>query len=157
MRSRGVFLAQVLAVFTALLGVTAHAQTQVIEPWIRGTVPQQKATGAFMKITSATGARLIGAASPVASVVEIHEMTLDGQVMRMRALPNGLDLPGGQTIELKPGGYHVMLMDLKQTLGEGQKVPLTLRVQTREGQVEVLQLEVPVRAVSAPAKGHHHK
>ena len=140
----------------AVLSAPAGAQTQVSDPWIRGTVAQQRATGAFMTITSATGARLVGAASPVAAVVEIHEMAMDGQVMRMRALKDGLDLPSGKSVELKPGGYHVMLMDLKQPLLAGQKIPLTLNLVSRDGKPEVLQLEVPVKALSTPAKGHHH-
>ena len=74
------------------------------------------ATGAFMKITSKDGARLVSASSPVAGVTEVHEMKMDGGVMKMRALQDGLDLPAGKTVELKPGGYHVMLMDLKSTL-----------------------------------------
>ena len=109
-----------------------------------------------MKITSTAGARLISAASPVAGVVEIHEMAMDGQVMRMRALKDGLELPSGRTIELKPGGYHVMLMDLKRPLSEGEQVPMTLTVQTRDGKSEVLQLQVPVKAISTPTKGHRH-
>jgi len=144
------------AASAALWCLCASAQTQVSDPWIRGTVAQQKATGAFMKITSTAGARLISAASPVAGVVEIHEMAMDGQVMRMRALKDGLELPSGRTIELKPGGYHVMLMDLKRPLSEGEQVPMTLTVQTRDGKSEVLQLQVPVKAISTPTKGHRH-
>jgi copper(I)-binding protein len=85
------------------------AQVTVKDPWVRATVPAQKATGAFMQITSAQDARLVEARSPVAGVVEVHEMVMEKEVMKMRAI-KGLDLPAGKTVELKPGGYHVMLM-----------------------------------------------
>ena len=103
---------------TALLALGAQAQTTVKDPWVRGTVAGQKATGLFAQITSTSGGKLVSATSPVAGVVEIHEMVMDGNVMKMRAMP-GLELPAGKTVELKPGGYHVMLMDLKQELKAG--------------------------------------
>jgi copper(I)-binding protein len=134
------------ALFFAL---PALAQVSVAEPWIRGTVPGQMATGAFMRITSQQPAKLLEAASPVAGVVEIHEMAMEGNVMRMRAVP-ALDLPAGRTVELKPGGYHVMLMDLKRALKEGESVPVTLLVETG-GRRERVDLAVPVRAPTARA------
>jgi copper(I)-binding protein len=139
----------------ALLACSAQAQTTVKEAWVRGTVAQQKATGAFAQITSAKGGRLVSASSPVAGVVEIHEMAMEGTTMKMRALPNGLDLPAGKTVALKPGGLHVMLMDLKQPLKAGDTVPLTLVVEGADKQRETLQLQVPVKALgAAPAMGH---
>jgi copper(I)-binding protein len=103
----------VSALFLALtVSLSAQAQVSVKDAWVRATVPQQKATGAFMQLQSAQDAKLVSAQSPVAGVVEVHEMAMDGGVMRMRAVPN-LDLPAGKAIDLKPGGYHVMLMDLK--------------------------------------------
>lgn len=113
----------------ALLAVTASAWAQtsvkVEDAWVRGTVAAQKATGAFMRLTSSANARLVAAQSPVAGVVEIHEMAMEKDVMKMRQIP-GLDLAAGRTVELKPGGYHVMLMDLKQQLKGGDSVPITL-------------------------------
>jgi copper(I)-binding protein len=96
----------------------------------RATPPGAKSGGAFLVVENAGAApdRLIRAASPVAGLVEIHEMSLDGGVMRMRAVP-GVDVPPGGRLELKPGGYHVMLLDLKQPLKVGDKVPLTLTFQ----------------------------
>jgi copper(I)-binding protein len=129
------------------LALPAVAQVTVAEPWIRGTVPGQMATGAFMRITSRQPAKLLEAASPVAGVVEIHEMALEGNVMRMRAVP-ALDLPAGRTIELKPGGYHVMLMDLSRQLKEGESVPVTLVVDSG-GRRERIDVVVPVRAPTA--------
>ena len=105
------------------------AQVTVGDPWIRGTVPQQMSTGAFMQLKSATDAKLIEARSPVAGVVEIHEMKVENNVMRMRAVPS-VALPAGRTVELKPGGYHVMMMDLKQQMKDGDVVPMTLVVES---------------------------
>jgi copper(I)-binding protein len=119
---------------------------------VRGVVPQQKATGAFMQITSRQGGRLVSASSPVAGVVEIHEMSMDGDVMRMRAVP-GVDLPAGKAVELKPGGYHVMLMELKQQLKPGDSVPVTLVVQGRDGKRETLEFKAPVRDLASSPEG----
>ena len=116
-------------IVTSLLAITtaAWAQTtvKVEDVWVRGTVATQKATGAFMRLTPSTNARLVDAQSPVAGVVEIHEMAMEKDIMKMRQIP-GLDLAAGRTMELKPGGYHVMLMDLKQQLKGGEQVPITL-------------------------------
>lgn len=146
-----------LLVAAALIGATplVTAQTTVKEPWVRGTVAQQKATGMFAQITSASGGRLVSAASPVAGVVEIHEMAMDGDVMRMRAVP-GLDLPAGKMVELKPGGYHVMLLDLKQPLKAGDSVPVTLVVEGKDGKRETLELKAPVKALGAAHDKHKH-
>ncbi len=132
---------------------SAQAQTTVSEPWVRGTVAQQKATGAFMQISSAQGGRLVSAASPAAGVVEIHEMKMEGSTMKMAAV-TGIDLPAGKAVELKPGGYHVMLMDLKQPLKAGDNVPLTLVVEGKDGKKETLNVTAPVRALGAMPAGH---
>ena len=124
----------------------AAAQTTVKDAWVRSTVPQQMATGLFAQLSSAQGGRLVSAASPVAGVVEIHEMSMEGNVMRMRALPNGLPLPAGKLVELKPGGFHVMLMDLKKPLKAGDQVPLTLVIEGSDGKRETLQIQAPVKA-----------
>ena len=145
-----------LALATLLAAGAAHAQTTVKDAWVRGTVPQQKATGMFAQITSASGGKLVSAKSPVAGAVEIHEMSMDGNVMKMRALPNGLDLPAGKAVELKPGGYHVMLLDLKQPLKDGDTVPVTLVVQGKDGKKETIELKAPVRPLNAAAGAHKH-
>lgn len=143
-----------LALAAALsLSTAAFAQVTVKDPWVRGTVAQQKATGAFMLLESATDARIVSAASPVAGVVEIHEMRMEGDVMRMRAV-DGLDLPAGRSVELKPGGHHVMLMDLKKPLSEGDMVPLTLTLETRDGKRSTLEVQAPVKALTTPSGGH---
>ncbi len=131
---------------TLVLSAAAHAQVTVKDPWVRGTVAQQSATGLFAQITSARGGKLVAAASPVAGVVEIHEMKMEGSTMKMRAIP-GLDLPAGKVVELKPGGHHVMLMDLKQPLKSGQTVPVSLVIETAGGQRETVPVQAVVRAV----------
>ena len=125
----------------ALLTQSAWAQTEVKEAWVRGTVAQQKATGAFMQLTSKQGGKLVSAASPVAGVVEIHEMKMEGNMMRMA----------------KPGGYHVMLMDLKQTIKAGDTVPLTLTVEGKDGKKETIEVKAPVKALGAKAEAPAHE
>jgi copper(I)-binding protein len=146
-----------LSTTLALLLATAlaQAQTTVAEPWVRGTVAQQKASGMFARITSAQGGRLVSASSPVAGVVEIHEMAMSGDVMKMRALPNGLDLPAGKAVELKPGGYHVMLMDLKQQLKAGDTVPVTLVIEGADKKRETVEIKALVRAMNPTAAPQH--
>lgn len=145
----------------AVLSTAAVAQTTVKDPWIRGTVAQQKATALFAQITSVQGGKLVSAASPLAGVVEVHEMAMEGTVMKMRAVANGLELPAGKAVELKPGGYHVMLMDLKQAMTPGDTVPVTLVVEGKDGKKETLELKVPVRPLggampAGPMQGHKH-
>ena len=133
----------------AVSATAAWPQTVIKDAWVRGTVAQQKASGAFMQITSAPGGKLLSVSSPVAGMAEVHEMVMEGTTMRMRAVES-LQLPAGQTIELKPGGYHVMLMDLKQQLNPGDMVPLSLVIEGKDGKRETLQLQAPVRALGAP-------
>ncbi len=136
----------------------AQAQVTVQDAWVRATVPHQKATGAFMRLVSPKDARVVSVSTPAAPVAEIHEMKLVDNVMKMRAVP-GLELPAGKAVELKPGGYHVMLMDLPAQVKEGDTVPLTLVVEGKDGQRETLQVQAKARGVaagagSAPAGGH---
>ncbi|WP_287806311.1 copper chaperone PCu(A)C [Diaphorobacter sp.] len=150
------FVSRIAIAATLLVAGAAHAQVTVQDAWVRATVPQQKATGAFMRLTAAQDARLVSASSPVAGVTEVHEMKLVDNVMKMRPLP-ALDLPAGQAVELKPGGYHIMLLDLKQPVAQGSTVPLTLVFEAKDGQRTTQELQAPVRAVSAtaaPAMGH---
>jgi periplasmic copper chaperone A len=137
-------------VFAAAFGAPAFAQVSVKDPWVRATVPEQKATGAFMQISAPSGARLVEARSKVAGVVELHEMSMEGTTMKMRAVP-GIDLPPGKPVDLKPGGYHVMLMDLKQQLKEGESVPITLIVEGKDKKRETVELKAPVRQLNAAA------
>lgn len=135
---------------TTLLSAPVLADVTVSDPWVRATVPSQKATGAFMQLTADASSRLVAARSPVAGVVEIHEMAMAGGVMKMSPV-TGLDLPAGKAVELKPGGYHVMLMDLKGQVKEGDKVPLTLVIEGKDGKQQTLEITAPVRPLNAPA------
>ncbi len=135
-----------LCLLTASL---AQAQVTVKDAWVRGTVPQQKASGAFMQLTSEKEVRLVAAQSPVANVVEIHEMVMDKDVMKMRQIP-GLDLAAGQVLALKPGGYHVMLIDLKSQLKGDDVVPLTLTFEDPKTKARFTQeVSAPVTALGA--------
>ncbi|MCQ9379162.1 copper chaperone PCu(A)C [Methyloversatilis sp. XJ19-49] len=144
------------AALLTLIAAPAIADITVKDPWVRATVPQQKATGAFMQITAPKAARLVEASSPVAGVTEIHEMTMDKDIMRMRAIP-GIDLPAGKAVELKPGGYHVMLMDLKAPITEGQDVPVTLVIEGADKKRETVVIKATARALGASgAMDHKH-
>jgi copper(I)-binding protein len=129
----------------------AWAQVKVEDGWARATVQGQKATGAFMKFTAPQATRLVSVVTPVAGVAEIHEMKMDNGVMKMRALSEGLDLPANQSVELKPGSYHLMLMDLKAPLMKDSSVALTLTFKDAKGKETQQQISVPVTA-GAPAK-----
>ena len=143
-----------LLLLAALAAAPALAQVSVTGAWARATVPGQMGSGAFMTLTAKDGARIVGAASPVAGVVEIHEMKMEGGVMKMRAL-DALDLPAGKPVELKPGGYHMMLLDLNRALQAGEKIPLSLRIETRDRKLVTLPVEVEV-AQRAPQPGAGH-
>ena len=126
----------------------------VADAWARATVTGQKASGVFMKLTAAQATRLVGASSPVAGVVEVHEMKMEKDVMKMAAIAE-LDLPAGKTVELKPGGYHVMLMDLKNPLADKSNIPLTLTFEDAKGQKSQQVLQVPVRAMNMMSTHKH--
>ena len=130
------------------------AEVTVKDAWIRTSVPGQKATGAFMAITAKANLKLVGASSPVAGIAEVHEMKMDGDIMRMRAVQGGLDLPAGKTIELKPGSYHVMLLDLKTALPKDTTVPVTLIFKDTKGLESKVELTIPVATV--PPNQHKH-
>ncbi|MCL1825291.1 MAG: copper chaperone PCu(A)C [Betaproteobacteria bacterium] len=127
----------------------AHAQVNIAEAWVRATVPEQKVTGAFMKITSPVDAKLVDVHTALAGRTEIHEMAMIGDTMKMRQIPN-LPLPAGATVELKPGGFHVMLFDLTAQAKEGDIVPLTLVIETG-GKRENVEINAAVRPLNKPA------
>ena len=134
---------------------SALAQVDVTSAWARSTVPGQGGTGAFMTIAAKEGGKLVGVASPVAGVVELHEMAMENNVMKMRAIPS-LDLPAGREVQLKPGGYHVMLLDLKRPLKVGEKVKIELRLEMRDGKRVTQPVEVEVRSTPPGQDAHKH-
>lgn len=137
----------VLAAATVAGITSAQADVSVKDVWVRATVPQQKATSAFMQLSAPVDSRLVSVATPLTPVAEVHEMRMEDGVMRMRRT-TALELPAGKTVELTPGGYHVMLMDLKQQVKTGDTVPLTLVFEGRDGRRETRQVMAPVRALA---------
>jgi len=156
MNMTSAILPKAALLFSLALGSTAAlAQTAAVKvdgAWARATVQGQKGTGAFMSLTASEATRLVGVSSPVAGVAEVHEMKMDGDVMKMRALPS-LELPAGKKVEFKPGGYHVMLMDLKAPLAKDSTVPLTLLFKDAKGVESKLELKLPVGTAAPGAAG----
>lgn len=154
-----------MTILTGALCLSAMAQVKpaevtVKDAWVRTTVPGQKGTGAFMSITAKTDLRLVGASSAAAGVTEVHEMKMNGDVMQMRAI-SGLDLPAGKTVALQPGGFHVMLLDLKTALPKNVTVPLTLLFKDAKGVESKVELTVPVSTTApggaaTPMNQHKH-
>lgn len=140
----------VASVLAACFSTAAFAQVTVKDPWVRATVPQQKATGAFMQITSPADTKLVEVTSPVAGIVEIHEMKMDNNVMKMRAVENVV-LPAGKTVEFKPGSYHVMLLDLKAQVKEGDTIPLTMMFEGKDKKRETVQVKASAKSLAGAA------
>jgi len=141
---RSLSLIAVTVVMTA--AAPADAEVAVSDAWVRGTVAGQKSTGAFMRLTSTADVTLVGVASPAAKIAEIHEMKVEGGMMKMSAAAR-LPLPAGKIVELKPGGYHVMLMDLAQPLKEGDVIPLTMIIEDKAGTKQTIEVRASVRAL----------
>ena len=137
----------VLAALLLGASLSAIAAVTVTEPWVVATVPAMRSTGAYMQLQSDVEARLVEARSPAAGVVEIHEMAMHGNVMKMNAIP-ALELPAGKPVVLGPGGNHIMLIDLKAQVKEGTSVPLTLIIEGRDGKRETIEVLAPVRPLN---------
>jgi len=143
-----------LATFTALTAkaedVTAGS-LKISAPWARATPKGASVGGAYMKITNTGTAtdRLIGGSTDVAGRFEVHEMSMDNGVMKMRSVADGLEIKPGQTVELKPGGYHVMLMGLKEQLVQGQHFKATLEF-VKAGKIDV---DFAIEGVGAQSPG----
>jgi copper(I)-binding protein len=149
--------AAAVAVCSALFSgaVLAHPDAAHVEAqnaWARASVPGQQGSGAFMRLTAKEPLQLVGVETPVAGVAEVHEMKMDGDVMRMRAI-EALDLPQGVAVDLKPGGHHIMLQQLKAPLAKDTQVPVTLVFKDAKGAVSRLHLQVPVRTAPPAAGG----
>jgi periplasmic copper chaperone A len=150
-----------VALLAGLFSTPVHAQEVkagdlvISQAWSRATPGGAKIAGGYLTIENkgSTPDRLISGAGEVAGKVEIHEMAMNNGVMTMRALDKGLPIEPGKTVKLAPGGYHLMLMDLKNPLKQGDKVPLTLKFE-KAGEVK-LALEVQGVGAQAPAAGDH--
>ena len=133
-----------LASAAVFASAAAHAQVTVTDPWVRTTVAQQTTTAAYMTITSLQGGKLVDATSPVAASAEVHEMKMDGDMMKMRSV-DALPLPMGKAVELKPSGYHMMLMGLKAPLKAGDVVPIKLVIEDAKGQRKTVDVKATAR------------
>ncbi len=157
-------LPSLLAAFAFATASSAFAHVTVSNPWARATVAQQQASGVFMDLRSAhDDAQLVGVKTDAASTAEVHEMRMEDNVMKMRAVPS-VKLPNGQAVSLKPGGYHIMLMGLKKPLVAGENVDLTLEVVHADGAKESIAVSAPIRTLApaaagqpAAAGGHQHQ
>jgi periplasmic copper chaperone A len=151
-----------LALFSLNIYAQKASDVKIEAPWVRVAVEGQKGTGGYMKLTAPANMKLVGVSSPVAGMGEVHEMKMQGDVMRMAEIKGGLDLPAGKLVELKPGGFHIMLMDLKQPLKSDSQIPMTLTFANAKGEQSKVEIKVPVAARapgSAPGKdmsGHKH-
>ena len=144
--------------FACLAASSAWGQeVTVSKAWVRGSVAGQNATGAFMEIVASQESSLVGAASPVAKSVEIHESAMEGDVMKMRAVKR-VALPAGKTVEFKPGAYHIMLVGLAKPLQQGETVPIELTLQGKDQKRSTLKVNAEVRGLGAAAatEGHAH-
>ena len=143
----------------SLAACTAMAQVEITDAWVRATVQGQKATGVFMNLTAQKTTRLVGIKTDAAAVAEVHEMKMDKDVMRMQRIP-ALELPAGKTVSLKPGSYHVMLMNLKEPLPVDSHVQLTLLFEDAAGvkSQQELHLMTTAKAPGADDKAasQHH-
>lgn len=131
----------------------AHAQVNVTRAWVRATAPGQSVGAAYMEIKSADQAALVSATSPVAKMTEVHETRMENGVTKMRAVER-LALPAGKTVELKPGGYHIMLMGLAKPLRPGDTVPITLTLETPDGKHRNVTVRAQVSELASPGEEH---
>ena len=141
----------------SLLFVSLAASAEIIikDAWVRTTVAEQKVTGAFMQITSDKAVKLVAANSPAAETTEVHEMTMQGDVMKMRQL-NELVIDAGKSVELKPGSYHIMLMNLKKPVQVGSTVNLNLEFLDTDGKKQIVKVKAEARAAVKQDAGHAH-
>jgi len=147
------FLAALLLTTAAGLTVAFAADSvQITNAWVRGMVSGQRGTGAYMDIVSDSPARVLSAASPVAANVEIHNMRMENGVMRMSPVKD-IALEPGKTFRLAPGGYHVMMMGLKEPLKKGAAVPITLTVEGADKKIRQIEVKAEVRDLAGSA--HH--
>lgn len=149
---------KMLLALGALVATTAVAQVTPSDAWVRATVPAQKSAGAYLTLQSVRAVRLVGASSPMAGAVEMHQMAMEGQTMKMRAV-TAIDLPAGAKVNLAQAGYHLMFIDLKQQLKDGDTVPVTLTVEDAAKKRDSVTIQVPVKPIgyTAPAAAHQHQ
>jgi periplasmic copper chaperone A len=153
--ARHAVLMPAIAFFCLNIQAQTAADVKIEGAWIRAAVEGQSGTGGFMKLTAPAAMKLVAVSSPVAKIGEVHEMKLEGSVMKMAEVKGGIELPAGKSVELKPGGFHIMLLDLKQSLKVDAQVPVTLTFANAKGEQSKVEVKVPVAARapgSAPGK-----
>lgn len=131
-------------VLTILATPVWAVDVEVKGAWVRATVPGQMATGAFMTLTAQNSTRLVGVQTPLTDMAQVHEMKMVNNVMQMRELDNGLELPAGKPVELKPGSYHIMLMNLKKPVPKDSTVAITLIFRDEKGKETRQTVQLPV-------------
>ena len=145
----------IVSAIAALAAQPALSATiSVTDAWARATMPGQKVSGAYMRIQSDADAKLISVSSPVVPRVEVHEMKMDGDVMRMREV-KAIDLPKGKAVSLEPGGFHIMLMNLSKPIAAGDVIPLTLVVESG-GKQQTVEVKAEARAAGSAMQNHQH-
>lgn len=144
----------VSAILLVMVSGVRAAEISVKDVWIRATVPGQSATGAFMALSSHTTVRLVGVSSPIAGRAEVHQMRLEQGVMKMQAIP-ALEVPAGQTVQLAPGAYHVMLMRLSKPVEAGAQIPMQLTFELANQKRQTVGVTATVRALNAQRGGDH--
>lgn len=132
------------ALAAAVFAARAEPAVTVSDPWVRATIAEQTTTAAYLNITARQDSTLVGVSTPVSASAQVHEMKMEGDVMRMRAV-DAVPLPAGRAVAFKPGAYHLMLTGLRHALKAGDVVPLTLTVQSAGGQREDVQVRAAVR------------
>lgn len=147
-----ILLPFVLLVAAAAALAQAAAPVTALLPWARPTVQGQRSAGVYVTLTATESLTLLSASTPIAGSADVHEMKLDGDVMRMRALER-LELPAGKPVQLQPGGLHLMLQDLKAPLRSGTSIPVTLTFRTARNEQRQLTLQVPVSATAPKELG----
>ena len=149
-----------LALGLSLVGLALQvsAQTRVDDTWVRATVAGQPSSGAFMTVTASSDSKLLSVQTPVAKLVQIHEMSMKDDVMKMQQV-DSVALPAGKPVSFDPNGYHIMLMNLTGQIKDGDKVPLTLTVENAKGEKESIQVEAVAKAINTMDHGtmmHDH-
>ena len=147
-RRASAFTELFLSFVLAASSLAAQAEVKATDAWVRATVPSQKSTGAFVTLTSTEDAKIVGASSPAAKKAEIHSSMMMGGVNHMHAI-DAIALPAGKPVELKPGGNHVMLMDLARQVKPGDVVPIVFTIEGRDGK----RTQVEVKAMGRPLGG----
>jgi periplasmic copper chaperone A len=134
-----------LMIVALLITTSAFAEVTISDVWVRTTAPGQKVAGAYLQIISSEDAKITGGASPISEALELHEMSMKGDVMKMRSL-DSIELPAGKQISLKPGGLHIMLMGIKSQIKDGDTVPIELIITAKDGKHKALPLMAQAKA-----------